>query len=111
MMPQFKIEDTVKVKSGVFEDDFKIDLGNRVGRIAGWETEDLEEPLYYVHWDSITLNELDINLIRLHEEECIDWDFACLYESELESAESRDMPDNVPIAIEIIQDKIEKQNN
>jgi len=111
MTPQFKLDDKVKVKQGVFEDDFNIDLGNRVGRISGWETDDLEEPLYYVHWDSITLNQLDMKLIKLHEEEGIDWDFACLYENELEKIESRDIINNVSFAIKTIQKKIEKQNN
>lgn len=108
MTLRFKLGDTVKVTPGVFENDFNIDLGNRVGRISGWETEDLDEPLYYVDWDSITLNELDLDLIRSHEENFVDWEFACLYESEIENIESRDMAIDVTSAIKIIQKKIEK---
>jgi hypothetical protein len=106
MTQRFKLDDTVKVKSGVFEEDFDIDLGNRVGRISGWETEDFEEPLYYVEWDSITLKGIDLDLIRSHEENGVDWDFACLYESELENVESRDMPIDVTSTIKMIEEKI-----
>jgi hypothetical protein len=111
MTPRFKLDDTVKVKNGVIAEDFDIDLSGRVGRISGWETEDLEEPLYYVNWDSVTLNEHDLDSIRYHEENGVDWNFSCLYESELESIKSRDTSTDVESAIKIIQDKIEKQNN
>ena len=107
MIPKFKDDATVKVKAGVIEEDYDVDLGGRVGRISGWETEDMEEPLYYVYWDSITLNEIDLDIIRVHEEDGFDWDSACLYESEIEATETRDTPKDVKSAIKMIEEKLD----
>lgn len=107
MTPKFKDGETVKVKLGIIEEDFEIDLGGRVGRIAGWEAEDMEEPLYYVYWDSITLNEIGLESIRFYEENDADWDFMCLYEREIETTEPRDTPEDVASTIRMMQEKLD----
>ena len=106
MTPKFKIDETVKVKVGIIEEDFEVDLSGRVGRISGWETDDMEEPLYYVDWDSITLNEIDLESIKFYEENGADWNFMCLYESEIEATELRDTHKDVESAIRMIEEKI-----
>ena len=98
--------ETVKVKRNVTDEDFGVDLGGRIGRITGYELEDVEEPLYYVSWDSITLKAIDLSTINLHEENQIDWDFTCLNENELEHTTSRDNPEDVESAIAEIQQKM-----
>lgn len=98
--------ETVKVKRNVTDEDFGVNLSGRIGRITGYELEDIEEPLYYVNWDSITLKAIDLSTINLHEESQIDWDFTCLHESELEYTTSRDNPEDVESAITEIQQKM-----
>jgi hypothetical protein len=109
MIPKFQIDETVKVKVGIIEEDFEVDLSGRVGRISGWEADDLEEPLYYVDWDSMTLNEIGMESIRFYEENDTDWDSMCLYESEIEANEPRDMPKDVVSAITMIQEKLDNR--
>ena len=78
---------SVVVKSGVLDPDFKIDISGWQGRI---EEVDDEEETVFIRWDSITLQEMRLNLIIRCENENLDWEVMTLNMDEIEIAMDRD---------------------
>jgi len=80
------IGDSVVVKSGVLDPDFKIDISGWQGRIE--EIDDDET--VFIRWDSITLQEMHLDLIIRCENENLDWEVMTLNIDEIEIAMDRD---------------------
>ena len=68
-----KVGDTVKVKSGTEDPDFKFD-------ISGWQgwISEIEDDLVCIKWDSITLSNFPDKYISQCEEDGLDWERICL---------------------------------
>ncbi len=81
------VGDSVVVKSGVLDPDFKIDISGWQGRI---EEIDDEEETIFIRWDSITLQEMRLGLIIQCENENLDWEVMTLNMDEIEVAMERD---------------------
>jgi hypothetical protein len=81
------VGDSVVVKSGVLDPDFKIDISGWQGRIE--EIDDDEETIF-IRWDSITLQKMRLGLIIQCENENLDWEVMTLNMDEIEVAMDRD---------------------
>ena len=81
------VGDSVVVKSGVLDPDFKIDISGWQGRIE--EIDDDEETIF-IRWDSIALQEMRLGLIIQCENENLDWEVMTLNMDEIEVAMDRD---------------------
>ena len=86
VLMHFKIGDSVKVKPGIIDPDFKLDLGGYQGRI----TEAKASGLYSIQWDSVTLRQMPHNYIRDSESQDFIWDRFDLSISDFELATPRD---------------------
>jgi len=84
------VGDSVVVKSGVLDPDFKIDINGWQGRI-----EEVEEETVFIRWDSITLQEMRLDLIIRCENENLDWEVMTLNMDEIEVAMTRDSETDV----------------
>ena len=80
------VGDSVVVKSGVLDPDFKIDISGWQGRIE--EVDD--EKTVFIRWDSITLQEMRLDLIIRCENENLNWEVMTLNMDEIEVAMARD---------------------
>jgi len=102
---KLKIGESVVVKSGVLDPDFKFDISGWQGRVK--DVDDYDSPLIF--WDSITLNEMRLDLIIRCENENLDWNQMVLDRHEVEKTVHRDSEADVEQAINKIKSKI--QNN
>lgn len=99
------VGDSVVVKSGVIDPDFKIDISGWQGRIE--EVDD--EQTHFIRWDSITLREMGLDLITRCENENLDWEVITLDIDDVEVATVRDSEADVSriasqLKIEILGD-------
>jgi hypothetical protein len=85
------VGDSVVVKSGILDPDFKIDISGWQGRIE--EVDD--EETVFIRWDSITLQEMRLDLIIRCENENLDWEVMTLNMDEIEVAMTRDSETDV----------------
>lgn len=92
----FTVGDSVAVKTGVTEEDTKIDMSGWQGRIVEIDT---KESILVVDWDSITLRKMPASYIELCEEEGYGWTQYYLLPSDVEAATARDEEDDVEEAI------------
>ena len=86
---KFHLRQCVKVKPGVKDPDFNVEIGGWQGRIADFDRS-VAPPIYQIVWDSVTLREMSLELIVASEEAGLAWDGIFLYEDELEAALPRD---------------------
>lgn len=97
-MPQtyssHRIGDCVRVKAGIKDPDFGVDIGGWQGRIANIDTNG-DEILVSIQWDSITLKKMPIAMIEQCEEQGLDWAEMALGANDVESAKPRDTERNV----------------
>jgi hypothetical protein len=96
MMGNFKIGDSVTVKTGVKDDDFDLDLSGWQGRII----EVTDDETVGIAWDSVTLRKLPSSYIEASEEEGMGWDEYYLGINDVERASARDKPKDVERARE-----------
>jgi hypothetical protein len=82
---EFHVGNSVVVKSGVLDPDFKIDISGWQGRV-----EDVYDKTVSIRWDSITLREMSWGLIIRCENENLDWEVMTLNVGEIEVATTRD---------------------
>jgi hypothetical protein len=83
---KFKIGESVAVKSGVTDPDFGFDISRWQGRVQ--EVDDTGT--VFIRWDSLTLNQMGLDLAIRCEEENFDWEVMTLTISEIEKTSSRD---------------------
>ena len=100
-MSKFKKGDCVKIKDGVTDPDYpEIDISGWQGRVEEFEN-DAEEggELYTIAWDSISLRNLDAQIILDSIEEGVDYTMMAMLGEDLEPAEPRDSEEDVVFAI------------
>lgn len=85
----FKVGDCVKVKEGLLDPDFDVDIGGWQGRITMID-EFEEETIVVVQWDSVTLQNMSAALVEQCDEEGFDWSEISLQVDEVEPAVCRD---------------------
>lgn len=85
---KLSVGDSVRVKAGVKDEDFGLDLGSWQGRIA--EVDEKNE-LILIAWDSITLQSLPAAYISDAEEQGLGWDTYYLGPEDVELTEARDI--------------------
>jgi len=83
----FKISDSVVVKSGVKDPDLGIDIEGWQGRIVEIEKKDSSVG---IAWDSVTLKNTPVWVIEKCETEGLDWSRMHLHSDQVEFANSRD---------------------
>jgi hypothetical protein len=82
--------DTVAVRSGVSDPDFGTRIDGWRGRVV-----EVDEDAVTVTWDSVTLEQMGMDLIIRCENENLDWRVMTLSVDEVEAAQSRDVPSDV----------------
>jgi hypothetical protein len=84
--------DTVVVKPGIIDPDFKMDISGWQGRVEEVD-ERGEVPLVVVQWDSLSLAELPTEMIDKCEQQDLAWWEMHLLATHIHLAEPRDTPD------------------
>lgn len=100
----FSIGDSVVVNPGILDPDYGIDIGGWQGRITENDiTDEQDNPMVTIAWDSITLKQMPVEIIERSEEDGLDWSLMGLCVSEVMSASPRD---NIH-QVEQVKDEIE----
>jgi hypothetical protein len=86
----FKVRDCIKVKAGIKDPDFDVEIGGWQGYVIS-----IEGALVDIGWDSITLRDIPGDLIDRCEEDGLGWTEMRLSSDELELAVARDTPEAV----------------
>lgn len=103
----FDIGDSVVVRPGVEDPDFGSDISGWQGRVADIRTGDPHGTVVQVEWDSITLQEMNEELIVQCEVEGLDWARTYLLAEELMPAEPRDKPGDATRVAQHLADRFE----
>ena len=82
----FEIGESVAVKSGVTDPDFGFDISGWQGRVQEVDN----TGTVFIRWDSLTLNQMGLDLAIRCEEENFDWEVMTLGIREVEKASIRD---------------------
>ena len=77
MKLEIEIGDSVRVKPGVTDPDYKYDLSGWQGRVTHIDTD--EGKFIEVAWDSLTLDQMPAGLIETSMEEGFDYLSGCLF--------------------------------
>ena len=80
----------VKVKKGVNDPDYGIDIEGWQGKIYGIENENSDDPLLSIEWDAETLRKIPLPIIKACEKDNLDYAKMSLFASDVTSA----MPEN-----------------
>ena len=80
-----QVGNSIIVKSGILDPDFRIDISGWQGRI-----EEVDDETVFIRWDSITLGEMRLDLIIRCENEDLDWEVMTLDKAEIEVSTARD---------------------
>ncbi len=96
---QLKVGDVVVVKSGVLDPDLNIDIGGWTGQVE----EVHDGGTVFNRWDSITLQEMGLDLIIRCENENLDWELMTLDATEVEKTTARDSEEDVYRAAKELQ--------
>jgi hypothetical protein len=87
----FSIGESVVVNSGVTDPDYGFDMSGWQGRVTeNHATDEQDNPLVSIAWDSITLKQMPVEIIERCEEDGLDWSLMALYASDITSASPRD---------------------
>jgi hypothetical protein len=90
----FDVGDYVRVKEGIKDTDYPdSEIGGWQGRVV--EITDQEPSLLLVEWDSVTLEEMPIEILKEAELEGLSWERYYLDPRDVEAAEPRDAPQDV----------------
>ena len=98
---ELRVRDSVAVKSGILDPDFRIDISGWQGRIE----ENDNRKTVFIRWDSITLQKMPLDMIIRCENENLDWEVMTLDIEEIKIAKARDSETDVSI----IADKLRVQ--
>jgi len=90
---KFKIGESVAVKLGVSDPDFGSDISGWQGRVQEVDNTDT----IFIRWDSLTLNQMGLDLAIRCEEENFDWEVMTLDARDVEKAQRRDTEADVQI--------------
>lgn len=85
-MTHLYIGDSVVVRSGVLDPDLGIDISGWQGKIS----DIYDDGLLLIAWDSITLQQMGLDLIIKCENENLDWELMALDRSDIEKSVARD---------------------
>jgi Calcium binding len=96
----FKVGDSVSVKTGVQDPDFGGDIGGWQGRVTEVRADEQGIPMLDLQWDSLTLQQIPGTAIEHCEEGGLDWGTMGLYAHEVEAAKPRDKPADVAKILE-----------
>lgn len=96
----FKIGDSVSVKTGIKYPDFECDIGAWQGRIS-----EIDEDTICIDWDSITLQQMQASTITQSEQEGWEWHKIHLLDSDVTLTRHRDTPDDVVRVFEELRDQ------
>ena len=80
MMMRLDIGDSVVVKSGVIDPDLDNDIGGWQGRVI--EADDGDT--VFIRWDSITLQEMGLDVAIQCENKNLDWEVMTLYMADVQ---------------------------
>ena len=83
---QYPLGHFVKVKKGVNDPDYGIDIEGWKGKIYEIENENSEDPLLSIEWDAETVRKIPIPIIKACEKDDLDYEKMSLFASEVESA-------------------------
>ena len=83
---KFEIGESVAVKSGVTDPDFGFDISGWQGRVQEVDKTDT----VFIRWDSLTLNQMGLDLAIRCEKENFDWEVMTLSIREVEKTSIRD---------------------
>lgn len=101
----FGLGDSVRVKEGVEDSDYPDEeIGGWQGRIV--EIPDEDPPTLLLEWDSVTLEEMPIEILKEAELEGLDWERYYVNADDVEAAEPRDTPQDVKQARETLYDRL-----
>jgi len=81
----FHVGESVVVKTGALDPDFRIDISGWQGRI-----EEVDDETVFIRWDGITLMEMRLDLIIRCENENLDWEIITPETDEIEVTAPRD---------------------
>ncbi len=101
-----KVGDCVRVKDGLTDPDFDMDISGWQGRITTVDEYE-EETIVAVQWDSITLQNMPAALVEQCDEEGFNWSEISLTVDDLELASCRDDPHEVDHMIHKMSKHIE----
>ena len=96
----FKVGDSVVVKTGVQDPDFGGDIGGWQGWVTVVRADEQGIPMLDIQWDSVTLQQIPGTAIEHCEEGGLDWGTMGLYANEVEVAKPRDKPADVAKIVE-----------
>ena len=103
---KFKKGESIRVKQGISDPDYPtIDISGWQGRIVEFDGEDEDGELYIIAWDSISLRNMDSEVILDAIEEGIDYSLITLYANDLEKASPRDKEKDVETALAEIEEE------
>ena len=91
MTMRLDIGDSVVVKSGVVDPDLDNDIGGWQGRVM--EADDGDT--VFIRWDSITLQEMGLDVAIQCENKNLDWEVMTLDMADVQKAASRDTEKDV----------------
>lgn len=94
------IGDAVVVKAGMKDPDMGIDIGGWQGRVSS-----MEGTLISIGWDSVTLNQMPIDVISICKEEGWDWRQMNLEASEVEQSVPRDTEVDIAFSVARLENK------
>ena len=101
MSNKLKIGDSIIVKNGIKDPDFKTDMSGWVGRIL-----EIDSSLILIEWDSITIQQMTYDLIQKSEAEDLEWQLMNLATTDIEKTISRDTQEDTITAVRKITKKI-----
>jgi len=97
----FKINDSVKVKSGVLDPDIgTFSIEGWQGRVIAINPDDNGRVLIDIEWDSITLRNISKQVIAICEKEELDWTQMGLYPEDIELTNERDSKEDTKETLE-----------
>ncbi len=97
---KYKVGDSVKVKNGIKDPDFGIDISGWQGQIS-----EIDNDIICIAWDSVTLSNYPDKYISQCEEEGLDWENIYLEKEEVELAVPRNTGTNLIQKRQEIQSK------
>lgn len=101
-----KIGDVVKVNKGEKIPDLNIDMTGWRGRIIEITKDISGSKLYIVAWDSKTLQNMGIKIIKRLDKEKIDWEKDFFFRDSIKKSKPRDTEKDVKKTVTEIKDKI-----
>lgn len=87
---KLKIGDCVKTRIGTEDPELGQDISGWIGRIEELDHVEDNITFCYIAWDSITLAEMDLELIITCEKKSMEWSHLYLLNKELEKVIARD---------------------